>query len=52
MVLLRPKILKDYNFVAPRLCQATGQLHFAGFYWAITICRVLLCVELLGNYNL
>ena len=41
-VLFCPKHLGDCNFEAPILCQAIE----------VTSCRVLLCVKLLGNYNL
>ena len=52
-----PKLLKECNFESRVLCQAIGELQFAGSCcvsskWGITMCRVLRCVKLLGNSNL
>ena len=51
------KPLGECNCEAPVLCQAIGELQFAGSYfasscWGLEICRVLRCVKLLGNSNL
>ena len=46
----------NYNVQGLDLLQTRGESQFAGFcvvssYWAIPICRVLLCLKILGDYN-
>ena len=48
--------VRDYNFEVPVLCQAVGAFQYAGFcftsgHWGLTICKVLFCPKLVGDYN-
>ena len=55
-VLLCRKLLREYNFEAPVLCQAIAEFQFAGLalHQALeefTICKALFCPKLLGHYG-
>ena len=50
LLLFGMKLFENCNFEAPVLCQASGELHFAGCgsasgCWGITLVRVLLCFK-------
>ena len=51
-----PKLLGECNFESPVLCQATGELQFAGScfvssYCGVTNCRVLRCAKPSGEFQ-